>query len=102
MASLCALSRKVFGRKLYYIQLLSRRTRSSVGVQMNVENLFNNLVTVMASVLLLCAVVSFIGALYFVPQCPNVGAQWGVVICGAISAICGGGAACLIIESEDE
>lgn len=60
-----------------------------------------NLVTVFAAVLLLCAVVSFIGALYFVPQCPNVGAQWGVVICGSLAAICGGGTACLIMESED-
>ena len=65
------------------------------------KNFSNNLVTVFASVLMLCAVVSFIGALYFVPQCPNEGAQFGVMICGFVSAICGGGTACLIIESED-
>ena len=58
----------------------------------------NNLVAVFAAVLMLCAVASFIGALYFVPMCPNEGAQFGVMICGAIAAICGGGAAVLIME----
>ncbi len=62
------------------------------------KNFSNNLVTVFAAVLMLCAVVSFIGALYFVPQCPNEGAQFGVLICGTIAAICGGGTAVLIME----